>query len=84
MSEWVRSIIYLGNFGVGILFASHIACMKLGSRDKKTTFGRIEDAISGFLCKISEKMGIPEEKTKDFTAITIFFAILCLVVAVTA
>jgi hypothetical protein len=84
MSEWVRSIIYLGNFGAGILFASHIACMKLGSRDKKTTFGRIEDVISGFLCKISGKMGIPEEKTKDFTAITIFFTILCLAVAVTA
>ena len=48
MIEWMRNLIYIGNFGVGILFASHIACMKLHEREGKTKINRVEHIVNGY------------------------------------
>lgn len=84
MIEWMRNLIYIGNFGVGILFASHIACMKLHEREGKTKINRVEHIVNGYLLKISYKFGIPSEKTKEFASLILFFIILCLLAAITS
>ena len=80
----IRNVMYLGNIGVGILFASYISGMKLFNYEKKVVNVKSDNRVNIFLNKLSKKLNIPTEKIKEFGSIVLFFFIVCILAVITS
>ncbi|MFA5340527.1 MAG: hypothetical protein WC332_02005 [Clostridia bacterium] len=83
MNNWLTILLYLSNLGTGILFASHMASMKMQDKDKESKFRTISNNVSYHINRFSEKISIPSGKTQEFTNIVIFFIIICILCVIT-